>query len=102
MGRKNPYLLFSIRSSNQPFAECSVLWLSSWESIAGFRCCELGIFFQVQSVHISSDLNTLNSLEINLRKDYIKNMDLQVILAEMKAGNVSHLMRVVPSIRADV
>lgn len=40
--------------------------------------------------------------EMNLRKDYIKSMDLQVILAEMKAGNVSHLMCVVPSIKADV
>lgn len=79
-----------------------MLWLSSWESIVGFRCCELGIFFQVQSVRIGSDLNTLNSLEINLRKDYIKNMDLQVILAELKAGNVSHLMLVVPSIKANV
>lgn len=40
--------------------------------------------------------------EMNLRKDYIKNMDLQVILAEMKAGNISHLMCIVPSIKAGV
>lgn len=39
---------------------------------------------------------------MNLRQDYVENMDLQVILAEMKAGNVSHLMYVVPSIKAYV
>jgi len=39
---------------------------------------------------------------MNLSKDYIKNMDLQVILAEMKAGTFSYLMCVVPSIKADV